>query len=309
MLITIGAALLAFSLALIVYRLIKKPTTSTTYRGSEVVEINPTELPDFIDRTIGNVTGWRITRRVTGFEDKAVIRAMEQSGNPWGITLTQYYALVVLAALAFGAGFAVIMGLLGGVIGGLLGIFSITPIVVLVGFILGAITGSRLPLSMMRARANTKQRHITTHLDEAMDLFSMGTSTGSSIPDAMAMTRRYLLEGDLQSEVSRVVDDLNQNMSFSEAIDGFYTRTPTKRVKTFVRVLKAANADGVDRTDTLRREAAEIRQDQQRLMEKRSGLVQMIFITSIIVGLLPLLLIPFVVPFAQAILDGGGLLG
>lgn len=311
MIIGIGAALLAVALGLITYGLFYKGSRKTTYTAdakSRHQDTNITALPGFIDRTLRNITGWKVTHLIEGQQESALDRAMAQSGNPWRITKRQYYALVILSSIAYGIGGAVLLFIIGGAIAVGLDASVLVPFLPIIGFLGGAALGYTFPLSMMRSKANKKQNEIISHLDEAMDLFSIATSVDMSISEAMATTRRYLLEGDLQEEISQVVDDVNSNMSFADALDGLQERVPNKRITTFVRTLKSANLDGTDRTETLRREAAEIRQDQQRLMEKRSGLVQMIFIVAIVVGLLPLIILPFAVPFISAFLAGNGFL-
>ena len=296
------------SLAFLMYALWYRGNDRLTYGVTGELLSNPTRLPGFVDRSIGNLTRWRLVSRVSGFEDGAATRAIQGSGNPWEITLVQYYALVVLSSLAFGLGFGFLAAGGASLIGVSSGSFGAVPIVAIIAFVLGAFTGSRLPLSLLRSKVNKRQRDVLLHLHEALDLFSMGTTTGASMPQAMELTYHYLLEGHLREEVGRVCDDLANAVPFKEAVEGLYTRNPSKRMLTFVRMLKDANSDGKDRTDRLRREAAEMREDQQRLMEKRAGLVQMVFIGAIIAGLLPLMLLPFIVPFAGQLTSGLGIL-
>jgi Flp pilus assembly protein TadB len=303
-----AVVMLAAALALLVYASLRPAAAKLTY-GTEASTHVRTDLPGFVDRSVGNFTSWRFMSRLSGYEDPAALRAIEQSGNPWAITLPQYYALVAIAALAGGTALAALAVFLGGVVGLAYGSFGMVPVAGLAAFAIGALAGSRYPLSHMRSIVNGKHRQVMLHLHEALDMFSMATSTGASIPQAMDMTREYLLEGALRDEVGRVCDDVANGVPFATAASGMHTRVPTKRVLTFVRMLRDANADGKDRTDRLRREAAEIREDQQRLMEKRSGVVQMVFIIAIVAGLLPLMLIPFVVPFATQLMSAPGALG
>lgn len=306
MLLYATAALIGISISFLIFVVLYRGQDRLTYGATGELITNTTQLPGFVDRSIGNLTRWKLVSRVSGFEDKAAMRAITGSGNPWEINLVQYYALVVLSAIAFGLGVAFLA--IGGasLIGFSSGSFGAVPIVAVVAFFIGALTGSRLPLSLLRSKVNKRQRDVLLHLHEALDLFSMGTTTGASMPQAMELTYHYLLEGHLRDEVGKVCDDLTNSVPFKDAVEGLYTRNPSKRMLTFVRMLKDANTDGKDRTDRLRREASEMREDQQRLMEKRSGLVQMVFIGAIIAGLLPLMLIPFIVPFAGQLTSGLG---
>lgn len=308
MLTYIVAAFGGLSVAFLIYALWYRGNDRLTYGVTGELLEHPTRLPGFVDRSVGNLTRWRLVSRISGFEDSAATRAINGSGNPWEITLVQYYALVFLSALGFGVGFGFLAAGGASLIGVSTGSFGAVPVVALIAFILGFFTGSRLPLSLLRSKVNKRQRDVLLHLHEALDLFSMGTTTGASMPQAMELTYHYLLEGYLRDEIGRVCDDLSNAMPFREAVEGLYARNPSKRMMTFVRILKDANADGKDRTDRLRREAAEMREDQQRLMEKRAGLVQMVFIGAIIAGLLPLMLLPFIVPFAGQLTSGIGIL-
>lgn len=305
----VAAALLGVSVAALVYAALYRKPPKYTYLDDGVSIHQPTELPGLVDRTLGNLTNWSLTRRVYGFEDSAALRAIKGSDNPWQITLRQYYALVVLASLVGGVVGGLLFVMLAGLFASVGAPLTAVPIAAVIGVLIGALTGSRLPLSLLRSKVNKRDRDVMLHLHEALDMFSMGTTTGASITQAMELTYQYLLEGPLRDEIGRIVLDQRQGVPFKDAITNLHTRIPTKRVQTFVRMLKDANADGLDRTDRLRREAAEMREDQQRTMEKRAGLVQMVFIAAIIGGLLPLMLIPFIVPFASSLMNGIGVLG
>lgn len=280
----IGAAFIA------VFFLVLALAPSRTSIYSRKEKRDGTNLPSAVDAAVGAMPNVSVpaSRRTK------LAQILKDSDNPWGVSVGELQALSILSAVATGVG--------GALLGALLST-SLSPVFAL----LGAVLGFLLPTNRLRTSVERRHRRVSGTLYEALDLFSMATSTGSPVPVAVAKTYHYLPEGDLRNELGQVVRAINAGESFDEAIDAFAERNNTKRVITFARTLKEANRDGQDRTEKLRREAGAIRRDQAKRIKDRGNTIQLLLIPTILFSTLGLGVLAWLFPLLYAN-DLGGFL-
>ncbi len=279
-----------------VFFLVFALTPARTSIYSRKKKRDATNLPS----AVGAVVGVMPSISVPASRRTKLAQILKDSDNPWGVSVGELQALSVLSAAVT----AVAGALLGGLVGPLYGLSTgLAPVFA----VLGAVLGFILPANRLRSAVKRRHRRVSGTLYEALDLFSMATSTGSPVPVAVAKTYHYLPEGDLRNELGQVVRAIHAGESFEEAIDAFAERNNTKRVTTFARTLKDANRDGQDRTEKLRREAGAIRRDQAKRIKARGKTIQLLLIPTILVAALGLGLLAWMFPFLYAN-DIGGVL-
>lgn len=162
--------------------------------------------------------------------DKRVEELLIKSGNPWGITVTEFKTLKIVGALV---GFV-----LGWFFGLALAVYAPIPPIVVV--LLATFYGYYATEGKHKDTAKKRDLEFKRQLPEALDLISITLSGGSSFPRALEVSIPSMQPGIVRSEFERVSKDINSGSTLDNALEKMAYRAPNDTVKTFVRSVQAA---------------------------------------------------------------------
>ncbi len=262
-------------------------------------------LPGPIPRMVGNMARWKVSDKIAGDPQKLETLLM-RSGNPWALTVLQLRALILLSAIAAAAAGGLALGAVGLLLSTLVGSPLVVIPVAFVGALTGAALGFALPQVILQGKAKQAVRDIVKELPDTLDLLSMATAVGMSIPQALNATYSFLPDGPMREELGVVKSELSAGVTFAEALNDFAERVPNPSIRAFARMLIDCVADGKDRTEYLRREAQSLRDRQLTVIEAKAGKAEAVSMALVALTTLFVAPIPFLVPLLPAISEGGG---
>ena len=265
-------------------------------------------LPGPIARMVGNMSRWRVSDKIAGDPSKLETLLM-RSGNPWGVTVAQLRALILLSTIAAALAGGLTLGVVGLLLASLVGSTLVMIPIMIVGALTGAAIGFAMPQVVLQSRAKQAIRDIVKELPDTLDLLSMATAVGMSIPQALSATYSFLPEGPMREELGVVKSELAAGVTFAETMTGFAERVPNPSIRAFARMLTDCVADGKDRTEYLRREAQGLRDRQLTVIEAKAGKAEAASMALVALTTLFVAPIPFLVPLLPAISQGGGIGG
>lgn len=197
----------------------------------------------------------------SGVKNSAVEKVFKDSGNPWNLSIEEFFALrVTLTA------FAIILDLIIFAIMAALDMTHFAMIVVIVLPVLGYI----YPMTYYEGVAKNRSYRFKVELPEAIDYLIMALSGGGySLQSGFEETYKYLSDGIIKTEFEHIINDLNSGMSMESALRGFSDRAPTDGIKAFSNALINANKLSVSMNDILRARANASRRDLEMEIERK----------------------------------------
>ncbi len=306
----LATILIIVGVSVALFAFVYRPSTFEGRRYREAEE--STELPDFMERTIGNMTGWRFVHN-SSFRSAKMTRMLDMTGNPWGVTQLQFYALMTLSGLA------------GGAVGAIFGLFSYgtfflgtisqpiigIPLFLALGVAVGFAVGWVIPYSLLQQKFSRHQSGFVAALADLEDLFATASASGQTLEQSIRTAYTYLPEGPARVEMSRLITDLNRAVSLPDAVEGMMERIPSRHVRVFGMLLIDLYVNGSAPAEALRREASEMRHEQTREIKERANKVQGFVVAGVMVFAIPAVLVAFAPGFLPTIMDslsdlGGG---
>ena len=303
--IYLATFLVVIAVAVVVFAFAYRPPTfeGRRYRTSE----EKTELPDFVERTIGNMTGWRFVHN-SSFRSTKMTKMLDMTGNPWRVTQLQFYALMTLSGMA-GAALGAIMGLfsygtffLGVINQPLIGV----PVFLTLGGVIGFGIGWIIPYSLLKQKFSRHQSGFVAALADLEDLFATASASGQTLEQSIRTAYTYLPEGPARVEMGRLITDLNRAVALPEAVEGMMERIPERHVRVFGMLIIDLYVNGSAPAEALRREAAEMRHEQTREIKERANKVQGFVVAGVMVFAIPAVLVAFAPGFLPSIMENVG---
>jgi type II secretion system F domain protein len=240
--------------------LFKTPETKDYYISSDnkldpsMKKLVRTFGPDVLGLTSKNT-------QVKMAKDEKLDLLMRRAGNPWNLTVAEFYLLkATLAALGL---------MLGLIVGFIIGYITNAILGVVIAIILPLI-GWLYPTSTYENIANQRDMEFKKSLPEAIDLLIMAMSGGNfTLINGIREIIPHLPDSPIREEFIMIAQDVDAGMSVTQALENFALRAPTDGIKAFVKALINANRLSVDMTMILQARARESRKELRDEAEKR----------------------------------------
>ncbi len=159
-------------------------------------------------------------------------RLFVTSGNPWNLTITEFFVTQVLlcgGSILLSALMAVILR--NTISPALLGIL-------VVGLI---ILAYQYPVIYYKSVSNDRMDAFKKELPEALDFLYIATSGGTySLAQSISLVRPYLQKGVMKDEFDKIAQALYSGQSLNVALAEFGKRAPTEGIEAFVNSLNNA---------------------------------------------------------------------
>lgn len=225
--------------------------------------------------------------------NKEINDVFKASGNPWGVTKLEFFALRVS------------YGFIGGIIGVLFALF-VRPSFILGILIFFALVflGWNRPLSQYRSIAKNKENDFKKHFPEMLDYLTMIMSDGTyTFANAIEVVLPYLPESAVKYEFSRVTNSINTGMTIEGALKDLSNRLPSPALEAFINSVNNANTLNTPMDGLMKTQAKKSREDLMNELELIiQGLPTKTMLTVAPAAILSMLLI-FMVPVVVALMS------
>lgn len=227
--------------------------------------------------------------------NKEINDLFQSSGNPWGVTKLDFFALRV--AYSF----------IGIIAGAAFGFLAETGIVFFALFaLLGGYLGWNRPYSVYKGIAEDREKDFNKHFPEMLDYLTMimgNTSYTYTLGNAIELSLQYLPESAVKFEFQRVVDSINTGMSTDMALKALSSRLPSPALQAFVNAVNNANKVNAPMNELMEKRAKKSREDLLNEMELIiQGLPTKTMLTVAPAAIVSMVVI-FMVPIAIALLS------
>lgn len=275
--------------------LISPKTNSTQFYLSNTEHLSPSIVK------IVNLFGGDILSLVPNkFQKKSISNkeindVFRSSGNPWGVTKLEFFALRVaysFIGLIIGVFFSIMInkGLLVGLV----------PTLAL-GFL-----GWNKPISTYRKIAKDREKDFKKHFPEILDYLTMIMSDGTyTFANAIEVALPYLPESAVKEEFYRVTDSINAGLSTDVALRSLGDRLPSESLQSFVSAVNNANQLNTPMDDLMRTRAKKSREDLMNELELIiQGLPTKTMLTiapATIISMLTILMVPVIMALLSSI--------
>lgn len=233
MAVLIVSFILAILLVLFVYVCITPNISSETFVLSKESSLDPNlqKALNFLGGDIAALLPEGVKKQKR--QNRKLKRLFVTSGNPWGVTASEFLVIQVF----LGLGSALIASL-----GAFVLANSISPILLgILGLIL-VVIGFQYPVIYYKSIADDRIKAFKRELPEAIDFLVIAMGGGSySLSTAIEKVIKYLPEGVMRQEFSRIVSSMNSGKSLATALDEFGYRAPTEGIHAFVNSLNNAS--------------------------------------------------------------------
>jgi tight adherence protein C len=251
----------------------------------------PTDAP--LSERVGNLTARfaRIGRALTPAGAIARLeRRLEQAGSPaaWPVERVVQAKGALLIALGLWG------GLLGARLGGLFGF-------VLAGLAGGAF-GLFLPTLLVYNTALRRQLKIRSSMPDILDVLTICVEAGLGFDAALAQVAMNG-KGPLQSEIGRVLQEMQIGMGRADALRSLSSRTTVIELRTFVSSIVQATELGIPIAQVLREQAKEMRILRRQRAEEAAQKVPIKILFPLVFFLFPALFIVVIGPGALRIVE------
>jgi tight adherence protein C len=278
MIILFGAAIGVAILSL-AWGITAKPSTA---RANLFADLPAPPVPE--SRLIGIMRG--LGQSVLRFIPKPLIEGLRNNlvlaGHPRGMDMGRLVGVkVVLAALLGGVFF-----LAGQPIWGL-------------GF---ALVGFFAPDYWLLSEKDKRQALMRDAAADTIDQLTIVVEAGLGF-DAALLRVASTNEGPLALELQHTVDDMRAGVPRDMALQGLADRTRISEIRHLVTALAQAQRHGTPLADTLRVQAAELRDKRTQRVEEKAAKIQTKMIFPIVFCFMPVFFIIILVPALSALVD------
>jgi tight adherence protein C len=132
------------------------------------------------------------------------------------------------------------------------------------------VAGFFAPDALMERRAQRRHRQLVGALPDALDLLAVSTASGRGTAAGLADVAEAG-RGPLAAEMRMTVAELSCGRPLSEALRSLRARVPGGELAAFCAAIDRSRRFGTPLAEQLRRQAAELRRNQHRLVEERAA--------------------------------------
>lgn len=225
----------------------------------------------------------------TGTNEKFT-RRLDLAGNPGAWTAERIMG-------AKGAGL-----LIGGIIGILLGQFSLKGLVIMA---VAGLAGFYLPDLLLTNAGMKRQEELRLGLADALDMLTVCVEAGQGF-DAALLQVAKATTGPISGEFARVLSEIQIGKSRGESFSSLAARTSVPEAKNFVSALVQADRLGLPIASVLREQSQQMRLIRRQRAEEKAQKVPVKILFPMLLCIFPALFIVIIGPGAIRIADTFG---
>jgi tight adherence protein C len=169
--------------------------------------------------------------------------------------------------------------------------------------VIGGILGQRLPVGIIRGRANKRKHEITLALPFTFDLISISVSAGMAFDGAMQIVAERT-KGPLSDEMRRTLREINLGISRAEALNNLVKRTGVDDLRTFVSAVNYIAKLGGSLTDVIEVQTEAMRVKRRQRAETKANQAPVKIMIPLVLFILPCLFIVILGPAALMMMGG-----
>ncbi len=223
--------------------------------------------------------------------DKYMANLLVKSGNPWRITVEEFFGLTIA------------LGIVGALIALALIALNVWPKevpwpVTIIAFagILGA-----LPYSSYNSRKEARTKAIERQLPEALDLLTITIKSGMAFEYALETVTRQLPEGLIKDEFHKVVISLQAGETLNKVLADMVKNFQSEDLESFVKAVIQTNELGSDVSETLTQQSEFVRTNYEARLDRMIARMETTIFIPLSGLMLPAFMIIFIGPTIQQI--------
>ena len=178
---------------------------------------------------------------------ESIKRKLEESDNPWNISLGEYIALKLVSAF----GLPILLLLLSLALGA-------GPAQSLILGMCGVVIGLLLPEVLMQRRKRARDKEIRKGLPDVLDLLTVSVEAGLGFDSALAKVVERK-KGPLSEEFATLLQDIRMGRPRREALRALAERVKIQEISSLVASIIQADQLGIGIANTLRIQANQLR--------------------------------------------------
>ena len=222
---------------------------------------------------------------------EATRRLLLQAGQPFGLTVLDFWGLRVLSVVFVGGGcflFFMRTGLSEGVL--------------LRNTLIACVAGVFLPVLWLRSAAGRRMHEVQRALPDALDMLTIGVEAGLAFESALLQVSRKW-DNALSHELRRTVAEMRVGTPRDAALQRLADRTAVPDLRTFVAVLIQSNQLGVSIAKVLHDQAAQMRVKRRQRAQELAQQASVKLVFPLVFLIFPTMFIVILGPSVPLILD------
>jgi tight adherence protein C len=221
---------------------------------------------------------------------EATRRMLLQAGQPFGLTVLDFWGLRVLSVVLVGGGYFLFMrtGLSEGVL--------------LRNTLIACVAGVFLPVLWLRSAAGRRMHEVQRALPDALDMLTIGVEAGLAFESALLQVSRKW-DNALSRELRRTVAEMRVGTPRDAALQRLADRTAVPDLRTFVAVLVQSNQLGVSIAKVLHDQAAQMRVKRRQRAQELAQQAGVKLVFPLVFLIFPTMFIVILGPSVPLILD------
>jgi len=221
---------------------------------------------------------------------EATRRMLLQAGQPFGLTVLDFWGLRVLSVVFVAGGYFLFMrtGLSEGVL--------------LRNTLIACVAGVFLPVLWLRSAAERRMHEVQRALPDALDMLTIGVEAGLAFESALLQVSRKW-DNALSRELRRTVAEMRVGTPRDAALQRLADRTAVPDLRTFVAVLVQSNQLGVSIAKVLHDQAAQMRVKRRQRAQELAQQASVKLVFPLVFLIFPTMFIVILGPSVPLILD------
>lgn len=160
---------------------------------------------------------------------------------------------------------------------------------------IGGLLGQRLPLGVIKGKANKRKHEITLALPFTFDLIAISVSAGMSFDGAMAVVAERT-KGPLADEMRRTLREINLGISRADALNNLVKRTGVEDLRTFIAAVNYIAKLGGSLVDVINVQTEAMRVKRRQRAETKANQAPVKIMIPLVLFILPCIFIVILGP-------------
>lgn len=216
-------------------------------------------------------------------------RQLAIAGSPLGLGPREFYGLRLLfSLLGLWLGYTLLRR----------GFTQINLIYALLAYIICNL----LPKSWLKRRVRARQERVRRGLPDALDMLSVCAEAGLGFDQSLQRVSEYW-KTPLGAELGRVVSDMEMGSSRAQALRSLAERLDVSELSSFVAVILQSDQLGMSIADTLRAQAAQMREERRFRAQEQARKIPLKMLFPMLFFILPALFVVILGPAVPGIMD------
>jgi tight adherence protein C len=162
---------------------------------------------------------------------------------------------------------------------------------------IAGLLGQRLPLGIIRGKANKRKHEITLALPFTFDLIAISVSAGMAFDGAMAVVAERT-KGPLADEMRRTLREINLGIARAEALNNLVKRTGVEDLRTFISAVNYIAKLGGSLVDVINVQTEAMRVKRRQRAETKANQAPVKIMIPLVLFILPCIFIVILGPAA-----------